>query len=1203
MKSLAVRVLGDFGVDGVEPQAIGSRKARLALLLLALAEGQVVPSDVLIDALWADAPPARPDDQLAVLMSRLRSVLGRDRIEHRDHGYLLRCDWLDAAELAMLTDEVERRRGAGNVVGAAAAARVALSLLRGATPVPVPGEWAQLRQAGLERLASRGRLAAATALLEAGDWVAAADAAAAALERDPYEEAALRVLLRAYVMGGQAAAALAAYASARERLADELGTDPSPETTALYTAILRGEVAMPAPLPASAAMGLVGRDDELAYLDAIAARARGGSVEVAVVDGEAGIGKTALLRTWAGRRAAAGDTVLMASCGQLDRAMPLDALLSALTSLLRRLGPEVTADLMGTDAPMLEPLLGAAPGPRPLPELADSVLGPAVLYAALARVLGRLGERGPVMVVIDDAHLAGPALTDWLRFVRRGEVAVAVVAAVRHGEGEPLPATAFIHLDVLGREAATELVGPARVDELYARSKGHPLFLTELAQQSAGTELPASLLESVSARCAELGTAGVLLRTAAVIGPELDLDLLAAVLGRGAVELLDDAERAAAKQFLVEEDGTFRFRHELVREALAASATAGRAALLHRQAGRVLARRPAIDPATVAYHARLGGDLVLASQALADAAARAAERFDHAAAEALLDDALSLHPDPESWLARARVRTRRGHYREALSDVELAAAAGPAALEVGAWASYFGRQFAQAAQFAQDGALAAADTATRARCLTVGGRTRHAAGDLAQAELLLGEAFSLAEGTDRVSTAAWLGVLRAHQSRVGEALSLLRPAARGQVGVEHTSATLHSLLFTGHAHALAGAPALALAAFARYTAEVERRQVPRFAGRAVNFAGWVLRNLGAGQEALDQHCAALELAPHHGGVELRIAALEDIAEWCVDAGDVDGARSRLAQVLPLLRGDLVFGWRLEMKYRLIAGRLALLRGEAEQALADASELESRAAALGVPRYASVARLLRHRASLALGQPVDAGTVAADLDLLDASVAIEAWWWTGDLAADFANPAWLDRAADRADQLARHAGGYADGLRRAAEQRLVTWRAAVGLSCACSAGREHHHGDHQGPGAGDDAFRCAPQCRPARRVQRANERRDVGHAQPPGRQLCRGRQPGRDGGRAQPHAPEAGRRCLLGQQNRVTRRWLDVPLEPHVPPRGAVAVPAERLIDRCLGRVGPARRERAGGDGPAHPPCLAQARRDAAQVAEAERGHD
>ena len=98
-----------------------------------------------------------------------------------------------------------------------------------------------------------------------------------------------------------------------------------------------------------------------------------------------------------------------------------------------------------------------------------------------------------------------------------------------------------------------------------------------------------------------------------MIGPELDLDLLAAVLGRPLIELLDDAEQAVAKQFLVEQDGELRFRHELVREALAASATAGRAALLHRQAGRVLAARPAADPVIVAEHARLGGDLELAA--------------------------------------------------------------------------------------------------------------------------------------------------------------------------------------------------------------------------------------------------------------------------------------------------------------------------------------------------------------------------------------------------------------------------------------------------------------------------------------------------------------------------------------------------------------------------------------------------------------
>jgi len=1052
MKSLAVRVLGDFGVDGIEPQALGSRKARLALHLLALADGQAVPAGVLIDALWDDAPPARPEDQLAVLMSRLRSVLGRDRIEHRDQGYLLHRDWLDAAELAALTREVEARRQAGHLIGAVAAARVALSLIRGGGPQPLPGDWAQLRQAELERLAGRARLVAATALLEAGDWMAACDAAAAAIERDPYDEAALRVLLRGYVTGGRVAAALAAYAAARARLADDLGTDPSPETAALYTAILRGESAGPAgagltaPVPGglvSAGPGLIGRDDEVACLEAIAARGRAGPAEVVVVDGEAGIGKTTLLRAWAARRAADGDMVLMAACGPLDRSLPLDAVLTAVAVRLRELGPEESAAILGRDAGLLVPALNLTPGGTtgvsgPGPMLADSMLGPGMLYSALVRALGRLAERAPLVLVVDDAHLASGALADWLRFARREALAATVVAAVRTGEGEPLPGTAYIHLDVLGRDAAAELVGPlgpGRAAELYARSKGHPLFLTELAQQAAGTELPASLVESVSARCDELGPAGLLLRTAAVIGPELDADLLAAVLGRPVIALLDEAEQAVAKQFLAERDGIFRFRHELVREALAASATAGRAALLHRQAGRVLDRRPGADPLTVASHARLGGDLMLAARALRDASARAAERFDYGAAEALLDDALRLHADPDGWLARARVRTLRGRYAEALEDVARAPAGG-AALEVGAWASYFGRDFAQAAQFAEDGALAAADAATRARCLAAGGRTRHAAGDLAQAELLLGEAFALAEGADRVAAAGWLGVLRAHQSRTDEALALLRPAARGQAGVEHTSATMHSLLFTGHAHALAGRPAQALAAFTRYTAEVERRQVPRFAGRAVNFAGWVLRNLGAYQEALDHHHEALEAGRGQGTADVTIAALEDLAEQALEAGDAGGAAARLGEAGALLRGDLVFGWRLRLKHQLLTGRLALLRGEPERARSAAADLASRAAELGVPRYASVARLLTCQADHALGWPVDYGAVETDLDLLDRCVAIEAWRWTCDLAAGFGLPAWRDRAEDRAARLARDAGDYADGLRREAGRRLA-----------------------------------------------------------------------------------------------------------------------------------------------------------------------
>ena len=69
MKSLALRVLSGFGVDGVELQALGSRKGRLALCVLALGAGQQVPGDVLADTLWGDSPrPAQGEDQVAVLI-------------------------------------------------------------------------------------------------------------------------------------------------------------------------------------------------------------------------------------------------------------------------------------------------------------------------------------------------------------------------------------------------------------------------------------------------------------------------------------------------------------------------------------------------------------------------------------------------------------------------------------------------------------------------------------------------------------------------------------------------------------------------------------------------------------------------------------------------------------------------------------------------------------------------------------------------------------------------------------------------------------------------------------------------------------------------------------------------------------------------------------------------------------------------------
>src|SRR5664279_4421389 len=67
VRSLSVRVLGEFGVDGLEPAALGSRKARTVLRLLALGRGGFVPGPAIIAALWGQRPPSRPADQLSLI--------------------------------------------------------------------------------------------------------------------------------------------------------------------------------------------------------------------------------------------------------------------------------------------------------------------------------------------------------------------------------------------------------------------------------------------------------------------------------------------------------------------------------------------------------------------------------------------------------------------------------------------------------------------------------------------------------------------------------------------------------------------------------------------------------------------------------------------------------------------------------------------------------------------------------------------------------------------------------------------------------------------------------------------------------------------------------------------------------------------------------------------------------------------------------
>jgi DNA-binding SARP family transcriptional activator len=165
---LRVHLFGPFEVEEVDHSDLGSRKARTLLKVLALARGRPVSVDHLADVLWGDDLPARPADQVAVLVSRLRRVLGSERLIRTDLGYELRVDWLDVAELESRADEAAGHLEAGRVAAARAVSQAALSLVHGDLVADESDPWwAEAERAAARRTVGRARLVGAEAALRA----------------------------------------------------------------------------------------------------------------------------------------------------------------------------------------------------------------------------------------------------------------------------------------------------------------------------------------------------------------------------------------------------------------------------------------------------------------------------------------------------------------------------------------------------------------------------------------------------------------------------------------------------------------------------------------------------------------------------------------------------------------------------------------------------------------------------------------------------------------------------------------------------------------------------------------------------------------------------------------------------------------------------------------------------------------------------
>ncbi|MFG6191609.1 BTAD domain-containing putative transcriptional regulator [Nonomuraea sp. JJY05] len=670
------RLFGPLEVDDGDGNRLdlGTRKQRAVLARLALEPGRVVPLDRLIEELWSGEAPAKATATLQAYVSHLRRVLEPDRkprtpprvLLTREPGYVLDVTpgQTDVGRFAAWTADGARLVRQGRHAEGARVLDRALALWRGEPLAEFP-DLAPAASARLDELrlaAEEDRLEARLALGEAS-----LPDLEALTEAHPYRERAWGLLVLGLYRAGRQADALAALRKVRALLADELGIEPGPELRRLEQAVFEqapeldpGSTPAPDPAPAPVPAGpasdrLVARESELRVLEELLSRARHGRGGLALVTGEAGIGKTSLARAVADLATARGFRVEWGRC------------------------------LDGGTAPAFWPWTraGLIP-PSPQAELFD-------LYDA---VLAEL-RTGPLLVVLEDLHWADASSLKLLGHVA-GELArtsALVVATLRPEPGDH-PEQLRETLGTLAREGRRLPLAPfdasgvrdylrlrdvaADPQELLDRSGGNPFYLTELLRLPEPERhlVPPGARDVIERRLARLPEpTRDLLGAAAVAGREVELDLLTALVDRPVEEVMSQLEPALAAGLLAQLPAgaaDYRFSHALVRQALDQGLTRLDRARLHLRAAGHLETLPGADPAILAGHfaaaARLGGAPKAVTYA-ARAAGQAAERHGYQEAVQLWQLALD-HLPPGDSPERCRVLTELGQARRTTGDAD-----------------------------------------------------------------------------------------------------------------------------------------------------------------------------------------------------------------------------------------------------------------------------------------------------------------------------------------------------------------------------------------------------------------------------------------------------------------------------------------------------------------------------------------------------
>lgn len=514
-------------------------------------------------------------------------------------------------------------------------------------------DWIEERRSHKRLHLRRAALAVWEDAEAAHEWSRARRASEVLLHLDPREETILRRVMRARVMAGQVREAEAIYWSFAERIDPSGEWTPERATSRLLKNVR--EAYSPTEQHADTTHStrddppLVGRSSELAELTRSLYRNDGiSSWHTIAVGGEAGVGKTRLVREVIKSARFRGYRVIETGSSQLESEIALGPLLEPLTA------PWVLPFLRMLSEPWRSSLLSMLPELQegikhfrdvPLPTVAGVSRQ---MCEALLRLFAAIAESGRTILFMDGFHWTDDATITVLQFLRRrwkhGEFTLLVAyceeelrpdhMVTRFLQEEELHSQAMvIHLAELDDTAAVKLVrsvaaidaGEPRLDSLKQTAGGNPRYLIDLAAGAtiAGipgnfhehTAVPSSARQVVSRRLAHLDdTARSVVFGLAVLGQTTSVDRLSVVAEDTRAKCLNALDQLHRLRLVDWTPQGVRFRHDVFGYAVYQQIQPSRRAVLHARAAELLNRAsPGPAPLEVARHYALAGRPRLAS--------------------------------------------------------------------------------------------------------------------------------------------------------------------------------------------------------------------------------------------------------------------------------------------------------------------------------------------------------------------------------------------------------------------------------------------------------------------------------------------------------------------------------------------------------------------------------------------------------------